>query len=177
MLGEARVSGLRLERTRRDSAGPASGTGQFSSITAEMVLRSVGYRGVALAGLPFDEELGIVPNVDGRVLRGSGPALGEYVTGWIRRGPTGVIGTNKKDAHQTVAALLADAPTLPPAPVRDPDAVVGLLAARGVTVVPWKGWCAIDLAEDELGRVLGRGRVKIAERHALLKAAAGLRHD
>lgn len=172
LLGHEQVTGVRLERTRLDGTGSAVGTGETLTIEAQMVLRSVGYRGLPLPGLPFDQESGVIPNAGGRVLRDGVPAPGEYVTGWIKRGPTGVIGTNKHDANETVAALLEDAPTLPPAPERDPDAVLRLLADRGVTVVPWQGWCAIDLAEAELGRAQGRDRVKIPDRATLLRAAA-----
>jgi ferredoxin--NADP+ reductase len=106
------------------------------------------------------------------VLRDGAVAPGEYVAGWIKRGPTGVIGTNKSDAQETVTALLADAPALPAAPVRDPDAVLRLLAERGVDVVTWQGWRAIERAEARLGRELGRERSKIVSRAELLRAAA-----
>lgn len=173
VLGDDRVGGLLLERTRLDGTGNATGTGAMSTVEAQMVLRSVGYRGLPLPGLPFDEAAGVIPNAGGRVLRAGVVVPGEYVAGWIKRGPTGVIGTNKRDATETVAALLADAPSLPPAPVRDPDALPQLLAQRAVNVVTWQGWGAIERAEEELGRLQGRERVKIAERAALLRAAAG----
>ncbi len=172
VLGETRVTGVRLERTQLDGTGNATPTGEISTLDAQMVLRSVGYRGSALPGLPFDDAAGVIPNSAGRVLRDGGVAPGEYVAGWIKRGPTGVIGTNKRDATETVTSLLEDAPQLPPAPVRDPDAVLQLLAERGVSVVTWAGWGAIERAEVELGRLQGRDRVKIAEREALLRAAA-----
>jgi ferredoxin--NADP+ reductase len=104
-------------------------------------------------------------------LRDGVVAVGEYTAGWIKRGPTGVIGTNKSDAAETVASLLADADSLPRAPERDPDAVTALLAGRGVDVVTWDGWCAIEEAEAELGRTQGRSAVKIADRATLLAAA------
>jgi ferredoxin--NADP+ reductase len=173
VLGDDRVTGLRLERTRLDRTGHATGTGQTCMIETQMVFRSVGYRGVPFPGLPFDEQTGTIPNAAGRVLRGGAVAPGEYVAGWIKRGPTGVIGTNKRDANESVAALLTDAPSLPSAPIRDPDAVQRLLAERGVRVVSWPGWRAIELAEADLGRAQGRERVKIADRDALLRAAAG----
>jgi ferredoxin--NADP+ reductase len=173
VLGDDRVSGLRLERTRLDETGDLTGTGQTCTIDAQMVLRSVGYRGLPVPGLPFDDQAGVIPNAAGRVLRAGAVAPGEYVAGWIKRGPTGVIGTNKRDANETVAALLEDAPSLPPAPIRDPDAVLRLLAERGVSVVSWRGWAAIEIAEADLGRAQGRKRVKIADRRALLRAAAG----
>ncbi|MGI8698590.1 MAG: FAD-dependent oxidoreductase [Mycobacteriales bacterium] len=173
VLGSERVSGLRLERTRLDGTGSAVGTGELHTLDAQMVLRSVGYRGVGLAGMPFDEAAGIVPNASGRVLRDGLPVPGEYVAGWIKRGPTGVIGTNKHDAAETVAALLQDAESLRPAPNRNADGVLLLLETRGVQVVGWPGWCAIDGAEVDLGRAQGRDRIKIAERGALLRVAAG----
>lgn len=173
VLGSTRVTGLRLERTRLDGTGNVSGTGEMTTLDAQLVLRSVGYRGLPVPGMPFAEWTGIIPNAAGRVLRDGVPVPGEYVAGWIKRGPTGVIGTNKHDASETVAALLADAPSLPPAPVRDPDALLGLLAARRVSVVTWEGWREIDVAETALGRAQGRDRVKIADRAELLRAAAG----
>jgi ferredoxin--NADP+ reductase len=172
VLGTDRVTGLRLERTVVDEAGVATGTGETSVLDVAMVLRSVGYRGVPVPGLPFDESRGVVPHDRGRVLRDGAVAPGEYVAGWIKRGPTGVIGTNKSDAQETVTALLADAPALPAAPVRDPDAVLRLLAERGVDVVTWQGWRAIERAEARLGRELGRERSKIVSRAELLRAAA-----
>lgn len=173
VLGEVQVAGLRLERTRLDGAGNTAGSGEMSSIEVQMVLRSIGYRGRPLPGMPFDEHRGVVPNDGGRVLRAGAPVPGEYVAGWIKRGPTGVIGTNKKDAQETVDALLADAPSLRPAPVRDPEALDQYLVDCGARVVTWQGWCAIESAEAELGRAGGRDRAKIVDREALLLAAAG----
>lgn len=173
VLGETGVTGLRLERTQLDPTGRAVGTGRFQTIDAQMILRSIGYRGLPVAGLPFDPSVGVVPNAAGRVLRGGAPVPGEYVAGWIKRGPTGVIGTNKRDARETVSALLADSPSLPQAPVRDPHALAHLLADRGVHVVSWQGWRAIERLELDLGRTQGRERIKIADRDALLRAADG----
>ena len=101
------MSGLTVERTRLDEQGKFTGTGEFETIPAQMVLRSVGYQSVPLPGVPFDERTYTVPNADGRVLGPDGaPLPGEYVAGWLKRGPTGVIGTNKSDAaeHRPVAA-------------------------------------------------------------------------
>ena len=107
--GAQRVQGLTVERTKLDADGRLAGTGQRETLGVQMVLRSVGYQSVPLPGLPFDESSHTVPNADGRVLGPDGqPLPGEYVAGWLKRGPTGVIGTNKSDAAQTVRALLAD---------------------------------------------------------------------
>ena len=173
VLGNTHVTGLRLERTLLDTAGNASGTGELTTLDVQMVLRSVGYRGLPVVGLPFDETTGVVPNVDGRVVRDGLVAPGEYVAGWIKRGPTGVIGTNKHDAKETVNALFDDAASLPRAAERDPDAVLRLLEERGADVVTWDGWRAIQVSEARLGQAQGRARAKIADRAALLRAARG----
>ena len=103
------VAGLRLERTRLSESGAFEGTGEFETLDAQLVLRSVGYQSVPLPGVPFDTRTYTVPNASGRVLSETGdPLPGEYVAGWLKRGPTGVIGTNKADAAETVQALLAD---------------------------------------------------------------------
>ena len=173
LLGPDQVTGVRLERTQVGPDGTATGTGALVTVPAGLVLRSVGYRGLPVPGLPFDAEAGVVPNLAGRVLRDGEPVPGEYVAGWIKRGPTGVIGTNKHDARETVDSLLADLPDLPRAPEPDPEAVVGLLAGRGVQVVDWPGWLAIEQAELARGRTCGRPRIKITDRAELLRAAAG----
>ena len=109
ITGTERVQALIVERTRMTSDGAVEGTGQLETIEAQMVLRSVGYRSVPLDGVPFDDRTHTVPSSSGRVLDADGKVLpGEYVAGWLKRGPTGVIGTNKADAAQTVQALLAD---------------------------------------------------------------------
>ena len=137
-----------------------------------MVLRAVGYRGAPLAGLPFDESSGVVPHEAGRVLRDGVPSPGEYVAGWAKRGPTGVIGTNKHDARESVRNLLEDAGSVLPRSEKDPDAVLRLLSDRRVQVVDWAGWLAIERAEAELGRSQGRDRAKISDRTTLLRLAS-----
>ncbi|HEX2298525.1 MAG TPA: FAD-dependent oxidoreductase, partial [Pseudonocardiaceae bacterium] len=171
--GTVRVESVECERTALDGAGNVTGTGDTISLDAQMLLRSVGYRGLPLPGVPFDERAGVIPHVQGRVQRNGSAALGEYVVGWIKRGPTGVIGTNKGDAKETVEQLLADRDALPRAAHRDPDAITAMLTDRGVGVVTWAGWEAIDAAERALGAAVGRNRIKIAELQELLAAAAG----
>ncbi len=163
------VGGVRFERTAPDGRGGVTGTGRFEEVPAQLVLRSVGYRGVPLDGLPFDAPSGTVPNAAGRVLRDGVPSPGEYVAGWIKRGPTGVIGTNRPCAKETATSLLADAPTLMRRPV--PEDPVAALRAAGIEPVPWAGWLAIERAEAELGARLGRSVVKLADWDALLRAA------
>ncbi|MET9375894.1 FAD-dependent oxidoreductase [Streptomyces sp. NPDC002992] len=170
LLGEdGRVAAVRFERTEPDGAGGVRGTGRYEEIEAQLVLRAVGYKGIALSGLPFDEARGVVPNEAGRVLRDGVPSAGEYVAGWIKRGPTGVIGTNRPCAKETVTSLLADAAELSARPVTaDP---VGALRDLGHEPVAWPGWLSIERAESALGVSLGRGRVKIPD-WAGLRAAA-----
>jgi ferredoxin--NADP+ reductase len=160
-----RVGAVRFERTVPDGRGGARGTGEFEEIEAQLVLRSVGYRGLPVEGLPFDAASGTVPHVDGRVVRG------EYVAGWIKRGPTGVIGTNRPDAKETVTSLLEDAPVLVH---RDlPEDPLDVLRAEGIEPVAWTGWCAIERAEAELGASLGRGVVKLPDWRSLMNAVHG----
>ena len=168
VLGAGAVTGLRAERSALVD-GRLVGTGRTMDLPAEMVLRSVGYRVVPPAGLPLDPATGTVPHDGGRVLVDGAPLPGVYVAGWLKRGPTGIIGTNKPDATETVASLLAD--DLPPAPHRDPDAIVELLLERKVEAVEWAGWEAIDAAERALGEGRDCVRVKIADRETLLSTA------
>jgi NADPH-dependent glutamate synthase beta subunit-like oxidoreductase len=161
---------VRLERTAVDADGRAMGTGEVDLVRADLVVRSVGYFGTPLPGLPVDERSGTVPHEAGRVLRDGAPSAGEYVAGWIKRGPSGVVGTNKHDARETVAALLSDAAdgTLATAgPVGD---LVAELVARGAEPVLIDDWRAIDAAEIALGATRGRGRTTLHEREALLAA-------
>src|SRR6516225_2569887 len=169
--GTGHATGLTVERTRIDENGSLTGTGELEMIPAQMVLRSVGYQSVPLPGVPFDERSHTVPNAEGRVLGPEGlPLPGEYVAGWLKRGPTGVIGTNKSDAAQTVRSLLAD---LCPGGVwagdaADPEALAALLAGRAVVPVSYTDWLKVERAEAELAASLGRGaRVKLASREEI----------
>ncbi|MPZ65709.1 MAG: NAD(P)-binding protein [Pseudonocardiaceae bacterium] len=172
VLGNGRVEGVELERNELDGHGGVQPTGRTAVIEAELLLRSVGYRGLPLPDVPFDERAGTIPHIEGRVQRDGAVAPGEYVVGWIKRGPSGVIGTNKGDAKETVGRLLDDLDELPRAQHGKPDSIISLLEQRGVGVVRWAGWQAIDAAEQALGAAVGRTRVKIADRKALLTAAA-----
>jgi ferredoxin/flavodoxin---NADP+ reductase len=169
--GTERLSGLTAERTRLDEQGRLTGTGQYETIPAQMVFRSVGYQSVPLAGVPFDERSYTVPNADGRVLGPDGePLPREYVAGWLKRGPTGVVGTNKSDAAATVRSLLADLAGDGRAPARGQsrEQFVKALGERGVQPVSYADWLRVEQAEAELGGALGRGeRVKIGGRAAI----------
>ncbi|MEU6327918.1 FAD-dependent oxidoreductase [Streptomyces sp. NPDC047049] len=170
VLGDATgVRAVRFERTTPDGHGGVTGTGEFEEIEGQLVLRSVGYRGTPMPGLPFDETTGTVPHQEGRVLRDGAPLPGVYVAGWIKRGPTGVIGTNRPCAKETARSLLADAPALAVHEAAE-DPVAALIRA-GQRPVPWPGWLAIEAAEVEWGRGLGRGTVKLPDWAGLLEAA------
>ncbi|MEE2037231.1 FAD-dependent oxidoreductase [Nocardiopsis sp. CT-R113] len=162
VLGEDRVTGVRVEHTRLDDDGRLVGTGRTTDLDAGMVLRSVGYAGAPLPGVPFDTRGRTVPQEDGRVLDGGGRVVrGDYVAGWIKRGATGVIGTNKSDAAGTVRALLQDAPALrEAAPALVP--LEQVLDERGIAHSDYDDWLRIDEAEARQGAELDRGeRVKL----------------
>ncbi len=176
IVGQGRVEAV--EVVRNELVADASGriravpTDEREVIPCGIVLRSVGYRGTPMAGVPFDEDSATIRNAAGRVLDDQGaPIPGVYCTGWIKRGPSGVIGTNKKDASETVELLLEDAAAglLPP---RGEDDVARLLAERGVTPVTHAGWQAIDAVERARGEEQGRPRVKLCRWDELLAAAA-----
>ncbi|MEV8228555.1 FAD-dependent oxidoreductase [Streptomyces sp. NPDC079167] len=166
---DGRVAGVRFARTAPDGAGGVRDTGVYEDVEAQLVLRAVGYRGTPLPGLPFDPVRGTVPHLAGRVVRDGVASPGEYVAGWIKRGPTGVIGSNRSCAKETVASLVEDAPLLLGREVSaDP---LGALRDQGLRPVEWDGWLSIERAESTLGRSLGRGPVKIPDWSGLLDAA------
>jgi ferredoxin/flavodoxin---NADP+ reductase len=175
--GEERVEGVELVRNRLepDAQGVmrAVPTDEREVLPCGLVFRSVGYRGVPLADVPFDERRGTLRNDGGRVLDEDGqPVPGVYCAGWIKRGPTGVIGTNKKDATETVELLLEDAASgRLPEKETEAAAVDALLGERGVPVVLYAGWTAIDERERAAGEPLGRPRVKLCSWDDLLDAA------
>ncbi len=160
--GDGHVESLVLERTELDPSGRVVGTGERESIPVQLVLRSIGYRSLPLVDLPFDEAKGVVPSVEGRVCDTAGALKPrEYVVGWIKRGPTGVIGTNKSDAAQTVRHLVEDLLAGPhaPAPRLDIDAALATRVPRPTTMADWE---AIDAAEIHRGACRGKPRSKVA---------------
>jgi ferredoxin--NADP+ reductase len=177
ILGTDKVEGIRICRnTLRDEEGllRACSTDSIEELDCGIVFRSIGYRGVEVQGVPFDERKGTVPHEHGRILGEDGePVRGEYVVGWIKRGPTGIIGTNKRDAQETVDAILED---LDAGRLNDPaepsrDALEELLHERKPDHVTYAGWEAIDSAEKAAGEPQGRPRVKLTTTEELLEAA------
>lgn len=182
VLGEdGRVVGLRTERTELTGDGTVRGTGVFHDWDVQAVYRAVGYASSPVPGVPFDELAAVIPNAQGRVLASDGrhlPAL--YCTGWVKRGPVGLIGHTKSDAAETVRNLVADLAQA--AQVADgplgcqghrasephPDAVLDVLAERGVEVLGWAGWRELDRHERRLGEAEGRERVKVVPREEMV---------
>ena len=171
------VRSVRLERNRLVPGGGgafrAEGTGEYERIDAGLVLRSVGYHGVPLPELPFDEGAGVIPGRGGRMLDAPDGEVvpGEYVVGWIKRGPSGVIGTNKACAAETVAAMLEDAASRPETAMRgrDDDAILELLAERSPAYVTEADWARLDAEERARGEASGRPRVKLVRVDQMLE--------
>jgi ferredoxin/flavodoxin---NADP+ reductase len=178
ILGEGRVEAVEVARNELvpDERGGlrAVQTEDREVIPCSLVFRSIGYRGVGLPEVPFDDERGTIPNREGRVVENGQPLPGVYCAGWIKRGPTGVIGTNKKDATETVKLLLEDARAgRLPNTSASPESVLAVLQARGVEVVAYGGWEAIDALEKGRGEPHGRPRIKLCSWDELLEAARG----
>lgn len=177
---DGHVTAVKIERNQlvqgSDGSMRAQGTGVFETLECGMILRSVGYRGVPLPGVPYNNAGGTIPNVAGRVTEhGSGEVVpSEYVVGWAKRGPSGVIGTNKPDAVATVAAMIEDLAELSPAP--NDDDVELLLRERGVDYVNYADWKTLDAHEAACGAEQGRPRVKVTrvdEMMAIIHAGRG----
>jgi ferredoxin--NADP+ reductase len=178
VVGEDRVEGVDVARNVLEPDGKGSvraiSTDERALIPCGILFRSVGYHGVSLPDTPFDERSGTMPNVAGRVLDGNGATIrGVYCAGWIKRGPTGVIGTNKKDATETVDLLLEDARAGLLALPEDTGSLETLLDGRGVEAVTYEGWQAIDAVERARGAKQGRPRVKLCTWDDLVEAARG----
>ncbi|GAA2592524.1 FAD-dependent oxidoreductase [Winogradskya consettensis] len=161
-LGDTTVTAARLARTTDPTIVEDLDTG--------LILPAVGYRSTALSGVPFDDSSGTIPHRDSRVLDRDAQVSGLYVVGWAKRGPSGVIGTNRLCASETVAAVLEDAATLLERD-RPDEPIDTLLQARGVTVIDWHRWQLIEAAEARLGAEHGRDRVKLYDRELMLTAA------
>lgn len=158
--GEGRVQTLVLERTELDASGKVVGTGETERVPVQLVLRSIGYRSTPLAQLPFDSARNVIANVEGRIVDADGTVQPrEYAVGWVKRGPVGVIGTNKSDAAQTVRHLLDDLEAADgPAPAAH---LLEVLGGRGVRVTTLEDWRTIDAAEVAAGTAQGRPRTKL----------------
>ncbi len=169
---EGKVSGIKFERMELDGSGKARGTGTIVEYPVQAVYRAVGYFGSELPEVEFDQKRGVIPNEGGRVLDvGGDPVPGIYTTGWIKRGPVGLIGHTKGDALETIGCLLEDRLSLPAAENPDEQAIIELLASRGVEYTTWEGWLKLDAHE----RALGAAHAEAANGAASDGAAATVR--
>jgi len=180
VLGEdGRVVGVRVERMKLDGTGNVTGTGEMIDYPVQAVYRAVGYWGTEIDGVPFDSSRGVIRNVGGRVVDESGEVVeGFYTTGWIKRGPIGLIGSTKSDAQETIENLVADSERLyahstAGAEQLSPDNLLRLLTQRGVPVVQWRDWEVLDAHECQLGQAQGRERVKVVPREEMTAIALG----
>ncbi|MCJ1686622.1 FAD-dependent oxidoreductase [Rathayibacter sp. VKM Ac-2927] len=172
--GTGRVSAIRYERTEPDGEGGTRGTGEIREIAVQAVYRAVGYFGSPLDGLPFDEMRGVIPNREGQVLDDDDePVHGVYATGWIKRGPVGLIGHTKSDAMETVGHVLNDQASWWTPAHPEESAVVALLEERGVAYTDLDGWHRLDEHEQALGAPQGRVRVKVVPREDMISISRG----
>jgi ferredoxin--NADP+ reductase len=175
VLGEdGKVAALRIERTELDGRGGVTPTGEFREFPVQAVYRAVGYFGSELDQIPYDSRFGVIPNDGGRVLDADGKQIdGIYATGWIKRGPVGLIGHTKSDALETIGNVIADRDKWWAPENADESAVDALLNSRGVEFVGWPEWLLIDAHEKALGEAEGRERIKLVEREDFLRVAKG----
>ena len=170
---DGRVVGLRTERTELDGDGGVRGTGKFTDWPVQAVYRAVGYESDPVPGVPFESGSAVIPNDGGHVLDPAGdPLPGLYATGWIKRGPVGLIGNTKSDARQTTDMLVADAAAgRLSREVADPGAITSLLESRGIAYTTWQGWYRLDAEERALGEAEGRERKKIVDWEEMVRHA------
>jgi len=172
VLGDNHVTGFRYERTEPDGEGGVKGTGEVREIPVQAVYRAVGYFGTPLAGIPFDSRYGIIPNHEGRVLDDSNCVVpGVYATGWIKRGPVGLIGHTKSDAMETIQHLVKDQGSWWSPEHPEEKSVSDLLDSRGVVYTNLQGWHRLDETELARGVERGRERVKVVDRDEMMSAA------
>ncbi|MFT4082620.1 MAG: FAD-dependent oxidoreductase [Nocardioides sp.] len=173
LLGEdGRVTAIRTETQELIGDGRARGTGEFTDTPVQAVYRAVGYLSTALPDVPFDEGSGVIPNEGGRVLDLDGENVrGTYVTGWIKRGPVGLIGHTKSDAKETIDNLLADLDQLRAPAHSEDNAILDHLTARGVQFTTVEGWEKLDAHEIALGEAAGRDRIKVVPREEMVRVS------
>jgi len=169
--GSNHVQELVLEKNRLEGeagAQKAVGTGQFETLPCSVIFRSVGYRGVAINQVPFDDKKGVFPNQGGRITENGSPVQGLYCVGWIKRGPSGVLGSNKPDSTATVEALLADLSQLKPCQNASSEAFIDFLKSKELTFVTYDDWKKIDEEELKRGQALGKPREKFTQVQEIL---------
>jgi ferredoxin--NADP+ reductase len=169
---DGKVAGIKIERTQLDGTGNVKPTGEFREFSIQAVYRAVGYFGSELSEVPFDEKAGVIPNDKGRVLDSDGKHIqGVYATGWIKRGPVGLIGHTKSDAIETIAQIIEDKNTWWQPAYPSEDSITELLTSRKIDFVGWPEWLRIDAEEKRLGEDQERERIKLVEREDFLTVA------
>jgi ferredoxin/flavodoxin---NADP+ reductase len=173
--GNGHVECIVMEKNRLVGTEPfqqwPERTGEKLDLPCGLVFRSIGYRGIPIPGVPFDDKKGIIPNSEGRVTKDGDSVPGLYVAGWAKRGPSGIIGTNKPDSHETADKVLEDASSLPPCSKRDDNAIVAFLDSKGVQWVSFAGWKKIDEAELARGEAVGKPRERFTRIEEMLRIA------
>ena len=169
---DGKVAGIKIERTKLDGTGNVKPTGEFREFPIQAVYRAVGYFGSELSEVPFDEKAGVIPNDKGRVLDSDGKHIqGVYATGWIKRGPVGLIGHTKSDAIETIAQIIEDKSNWWSPASPSEDSITELLSSRKIDYVGWPEWLKIDSEEKRLGEAEERERIKLVEREDFLTVA------
>ena len=172
VLGTDRVEGFRYERTKPDGQGGVVGTGEFREVAVQSLYRAVGYFGSPLDGIPFDTHRGVIPNREGQVIDDNHePVHGVYATGWIKRGPVGLIGHTKSDAMETIKNVMNDQANWWSPEQPDEQSVVDLLKSRNVDYTNLQGWQLLDAQEIALGEAEGRARIKLVDRDEMIAAS------
>ncbi|MDF9809502.1 ferredoxin--NADP+ reductase [Aurantimicrobium minutum] len=174
VLGDAdgNVTGFRYERTKPDGNGGVVGTGEIREIDIQAYYRAIGYYSSPLKDVPFDAAKGVIPNHEGQVIDAEGTHInGVYATGWIKRGPVGLIGHTKSDAMETIAHVLEDQATWWTPEEPEEGSIVDLMESRGIEYTTAEGWSALDEYEQKLGEPEGRDRIKVVDRETMLKAS------
>jgi ferredoxin--NADP+ reductase len=175
ILGEdGKVAGIRVEKTKLDGTGNVTLTGESLDYPVQAVYRAVGYFGSPVDEIPFDAKYGVIKNSEGRVLDDQGNQIpGTYCTGWIKRGPVGLIGHTKADAIETISHVIADRDGWWQPANPSEEAILATLTERGVDFIEWVNWLKIDSAEKSLGEALGRERLKLFDRAEMLNVSKG----
>lgn len=170
VVGEnGKVSAIKFERTKLDGTGNVVGTGEMVEYPVQAVYRAVGYFGSEIDGIPFDQRYGVIANQEGRVVDSSGRHIpGVYCTGWIKRGPVGLIGHTKADAIETIGHLISDQVSWWRPSEPSEEQILNTLRQRGVDFMDWSQWLRVDSEEKQQGQKRGRERLKLHDRKQMM---------
>jgi ferredoxin--NADP+ reductase len=169
---DGNVAALRYERTAPDGNGGVVGTGEIREVEIQAFYRAIGYYSSPLKDVPFDTVKGVIPNHEGQVIDEAGKQIpGVYATGWIKRGPVGLIGHTKSDAMETIAHVLGDQSTWWTPEEPEEGAIVDLMESRGIEYTTAEGWTKLDEYEQKLGEPEGRARIKVVDRTTMLEVS------